>query len=64
MNADGGNGAPGVGASGRLNNFGIGSQVSGEPVTGDFYDRGTANRRAVQTDFVWGTLFAKDPETK
>ncbi|MBT4771131.1 MAG: hypothetical protein HOL07_05350 [Rhodospirillaceae bacterium] len=64
VNADGGNGAPGVGASGRLNNFGIGSQVSGEPVTGDFYDRGTANRRAVQTDFVWGTLFAKDPETK
>ncbi|MBT4905386.1 MAG: hypothetical protein HON62_00760 [Rhodospirillaceae bacterium] len=62
VNADGGNGAPGVGASGRLNNFGIGTQVSGEPENGDFYDRGTANRRAVQTDFVWGTLFAKDPK--
>lgn len=38
--------------------------MSGEPVNGDFFDRGTANRRAIQMDFVWGTLFAKDPEGK
>lgn len=62
VKADGSNGAPGVGSSGRLNIFGLGTQVSGPPVVGDFYDRGTTNRRAVQTDFVWGILFAQDPE--
>jgi hypothetical protein len=64
VKADGSNGAPGVGSTGRLNIFGLGTVVSGAPETGDFYDRGTANRRAVQTDFVWGILFAKDPEAK
>ncbi|MEP4379340.1 MAG: hypothetical protein ABJ215_18210 [Alphaproteobacteria bacterium] len=64
VKADGSLGAPGVGATGRLNNFGIGTQVSGPPEIGDFYDRGTTNRRAVQTDFVWGILFAQDPKKK
>ena len=64
VKADGGNGAPGVGSTGRLNIFGLGIVVSGVPEIGDFCDRRTANRRAVQTDFVWGILFAKDPEAK
>lgn len=62
VKADGGNGVPGVGATGRLNAFGLGTVISGPPETGDFYDRGTTNQRAVQTDFVWGTLFAQDPD--
>lgn len=52
-------GVPGVGATGRLNLFGIGTVVNGAPYTGDFYDRGTTLQRAVQTDFVWGVLFAE-----
>lgn len=64
VKADGGNGVPGVGATGRLNNFGIGTVISGPPQVGDFYDRGTTNQRAVQTDFVWGILFAQNPEPK
>jgi hypothetical protein len=64
VKADGGNGAPGVGSTGRLNIFGLNTLVSGAPESGDFYDRGTANRRAVQTDFVWGILFAQEPKKK
>lgn len=62
VNAQGGNGVPGVGATGRLNLFGLGTVVSGAPESADFYDRGTTFQRAVQTDFVWGILFAQDPE--
>ncbi len=59
VNAQGGNGVPGVGATGRLNIDGYGKVVTGHPENGDFYDRGTTQRRAVQTDFVWGILFAQ-----
>ncbi len=52
-------GVPGVGASGRLNLFGLGTVVNGAPEVGDYYDRGTSNQRAVQVDFVWGVLFAQ-----
>jgi len=54
-------GVPGVGASGRLNLFGLGMVVNGAPSVGDYYDRGTTNQRAVQVDFVWGVLFAQPP---
>lgn len=62
VNAKGENGVPGVGATGRLNLLGLGTVVSGAPETGDFYDRGTTNQRAVQTDFVWGILNAQGPK--
>ena len=62
VNAKGENGVPGVGATGRLNLFGLGTVVSGAPENADFFDRGTTNQRAVQTDFVWGILFAQDAE--
>lgn len=52
-------GVPAVGASGRLNLFGLGEVVRGAPYIGDYYDRGTTNQRAVQIDFVWGILFAQ-----
>jgi len=48
-----------VGATGRLNSFGIGTSVNGPPAIGDYYLRGTTQQRAVQTDFVWGVLFAE-----
>ena len=62
VNAKGENGVPGVGATGRLNLFGLGTVVSGAPENADFFDRGTTNQRAAQTDFVWGILFAQDAE--
>jgi hypothetical protein len=49
-------GVPGVGASGRLNMFGMGEVVNGAPDTGDYFNRGTTTQRAVQTDFVWGAV--------
>ena len=64
VNARGENGVPGVGATGRLNMLGVGTVISGPPEIGDLYDRGTSNQRAVQTDFVWGILFAQDPAPK
>jgi hypothetical protein len=62
VNTDGDIGVPGVGSTGRLNLLGIDTVVSGPPVTGDYYSRGTTRQQAVQTDFVWGTLFARDPK--
>ncbi|CAN0549011.1 unnamed protein product, partial [Laminaria digitata] len=62
VNAKGENGVPGVGSTGRLNLFGLGTVVSGAPENSDFFDRGTTNQRAVQTDFVWGTLNAQGPK--
>ena len=56
-------GVPGIGATGRLNLFGIGTVVNGAPSVGDYYDRGTTNQRAVQVDFVWGVLFAKPSQS-
>jgi hypothetical protein len=54
-------GRPGteIGATGRLNLFGIGTSVNGAPVTGDYYMRGSTDQHAVRTDFVWGILFAQ-----
>jgi hypothetical protein len=52
-------GVPGVGATGRLNLEGLGKVSRGAPKIGDYFDRGTTNQRAVQTDFVWGVLFAE-----
>ncbi|HSG88740.1 MAG TPA: hypothetical protein VLA56_05985 [Pseudomonadales bacterium] len=59
VNAEGGLGVPGVGATGRLGESGIGTVVSGHPEVGDYYSRGTTIQNAVQVDFVWGTLFAE-----
>lgn len=59
VNKDGQLGVPGVGATGRLNLFGLGTVVTGAPNVGDYYDRGTTQQRAVQVDFVWGILFAQ-----
>lgn len=62
VNAQGENGAPGVGSTGRLNLFGIGTVVEGAPSSSDFYDRGTTNQRAARIDYVWGILNALSPE--
>lgn len=64
VNAEGTNGVPGVGGTGRLNLFGIGTVVDGGPSSSDFYDSGTTNQRAVQSDFVWGILGAKKAAAK
>ena len=53
VNAKGQNGVPGVGASGRLNLDGYGKVVNGALNPTNYYDSGTTNQRAVQTDFVW-----------
>lgn len=64
VNANGEIGVPGVGSTGRLNIFGIDTAISGPPVTADYYNRGTTRQLAVQTDFVWGILFAQDTKNK
>ncbi len=57
INAEGGPGTS-VGGTGQLNLFGIGTVVNGAPYTGDYFMRGSTDQHAVQTDFVWGILFA------
>ena len=53
-----GPGVPGVGASGRLDLFGLGAAVNGAPDLGDYREGRTSNQRAVQVDSPWGMLFA------
>ncbi|MCG8493973.1 MAG: hypothetical protein MI743_20335 [Sneathiellales bacterium] len=60
VNADGGVGAPSFGFASDLNLFSYQRSTNGETQPSWFYQPGTNTPTAVQTDFVWGILFAND----
>jgi len=60
VNAAGRPGVNSIGFSSQLNLFGYPRSTNGVPHPDWFYQTGTNTPQAVQTDFVWGILFAQD----